>query len=82
MHEAIKEAKKALRKGEVPVGAVIVYNGQIVGRGYNLRESKKNPISHAEMIAIEKAAKKLKGWRLCNCTLYNVFWCYSEFTYK
>ncbi|ACK42507.1 nucleoside deaminase [Dictyoglomus turgidum] len=70
MHEAIKEAKKALRKGEVPVGAVIVYNGQIVGRGYNLRESKKNPISHAEMIAIEKAAKKLKGWRLCNCTLY------------
>lgn len=70
MHEAIKEAEKALKKGEVPVGAVVVFNEKIIGRGYNLRETKKSPILHAEIIAIEKAVKKINDWRLYNCTLY------------
>ena len=70
MMEAIKEAKKAANKDEVPVGAVIVHNGEIIARGYNVREHKKSPLGHAEIIAIDKAAKKLGGWRLLNCELY------------
>ncbi len=67
---ALKEAQKAQEKGEVPVGAVIVKNGSIVSKGFNLRESKNNPILHAELVAIQKASKKLKSWRLVDCDLY------------
>lgn len=67
---ALKEAHKAQIKGEVPVGAIIVKEGKVIGRGFNLRESKKNPILHAELIAIQKAALKLKSWRLVDCDLY------------
>lgn len=70
MRKAIEEAKKAAKKGEVPVGAVITYKNKIISCGYNLRESKKNPILHAEMIAIGKACKKMKSWRLDDCDLY------------
>lgn len=67
---ALKEAYKAKAKGEVPVGAVIVKAGKVIGRGFNLRESKNNPILHAELIAIQKAALALKSWRLVDCDLY------------
>ena len=70
MKEAIKQAKKAYKLGEMPVGAVVVQNGQIISRGYNRRETKKNALLHAEMIAIDRACKKLGGWRLPNCDLY------------
>jgi len=70
MREAIAEAEKAASIGEVPIGAVIVRNGEIVGRGYNLRETRKDPTLHAEMIAIREASEKLGGWRLIGCTLY------------
>ncbi|EST51815.1 adenosine deaminase [Brevibacillus panacihumi W25] len=70
MRAAIEEAKKAAAIGEVPIGAVIVRDGEIVGRGYNLRETKKDPTLHAEMIAIREASAKLGGWRLIGCTLY------------
>ncbi|MFP3392199.1 tRNA adenosine(34) deaminase TadA [Brevibacillus sp. SIMBA_040] len=70
MMAAIEEAGKAAVIGEVPIGAVIVRNGEIVGRGYNLRETQKDPTLHAEMIAIREASEKLGGWRLIGCTLY------------
>lgn len=70
MRAALKEAKKAAKKDEVPVGAVIVKDGKIIARGHNLREKRKQPDAHAEMIVIKKAAKKLGGWRLTGCTLY------------
>lgn len=70
MEEALKEAKKAYDKDEVPVGAVIVKNGKIIARGHNVKELKKDTTKHAEIIAIQKASKKLKSWRLENCTLY------------
>lgn len=70
MKEAIKEAIKARKKDEVPIGAVIVKEGKIVSRGYNLRESKQNSLKHAEIIAIDKACKKLNNFRLENCDLY------------
>ena len=70
MKEAIKEAKKAYNKKEAPIGAVIVYGNKIISRGYNLRENKKNSLMHAEIIAINKACKKLKSWRLDECDLY------------
>lgn len=70
MLEAINEAKKAYKLDEVPVGAIIVKDGLIVGRGYNLRESKHQSINHAEIIAIQEACKTLKSWRLDGCTLY------------
>ncbi len=75
MHEkymalAIKEAKKALKKGDVPIGAIIVYNDKVIARGYNQKEYKNIATKHAEIIAIEKACKKLKTWHLDNCTLY------------
>ncbi len=70
MMEAIKEAKKALIKDEVPIGCVIVHNDKIIARGYNLRETKQQSIAHAEIIAIQKACKKIGSWRLENCTLY------------
>lgn len=70
MQAAIEEAKKAAALGEVPIGAVIVRDGEIVGRGYNLRETQKDPTLHAEMIAIRQASERLGGWRLIGCTLY------------
>ncbi len=70
MAEAIKEARKAAQKGEVPVGCVIVCQGEVISRGHNLREGKNDPTAHAEIIAIRKAASRLKNWRLAGCTLY------------
>ena len=70
MKEALAEARLALNMGEVPVGAVIEKNGEIVGRGHNLTESSKDPTAHAEILAIRDAAKNLGGWRLLGCTLY------------
>lgn len=70
MKEALKEAKKAYKKEEIPVGAVIVKNGEIIARAHNLKESKNSSISHAEILAIEKANKKLKAWRLEECEMY------------
>lgn len=70
MKEALAEAKKAAAAGEVPVGAVIVKDGEIVGRGHNETETAKDPTAHAEMIAIRQAAKNLGGWRLTCCTMY------------
>ncbi len=70
MKAALKEAEKAFAKGEVPIGAVIVKEGKIIAKGHNTRESKKNATHHAEIKAINKACKKLGGWRLCGCTIY------------
>ena len=67
MKEALKQAKKAASIGETPIGAVIVRDGEIIARGYNKRETKKNALLHAEIIAINKACKKLGGWRLPRC---------------
>lgn len=70
MHEAIKEAKKAFRKQEVPVGCVIVVDNQIVARAHNLRHTRKNSLYHAEMIAIQRACRKLDRWILDDATIY------------
>ena len=70
MEAALKEAKKAYEKEEVPVGAVIVKDGKIVARAHNLRETKAMSTAHAEILAIEKASKKLKSWRLIDCDMY------------
>ena len=70
MKEALKEAKKAYEKLEVPVGAVIVKNGKIIARAHNLKETKKDTTKHAEILAIEKASKKLNAWRLLDCEMY------------
>ena len=70
MKSALKEAKKALEKDEVPVGAVIVQNGKIIARAHNLKETKHDTTKHAEIIAIEKASKKLNKWRLNDCEMY------------
>ncbi|MFD0871332.1 cytidine/deoxycytidylate deaminase [Chlamydia abortus] len=70
MREAITEAEKALAKREVPIGAVIVHNGEIIGRGHNLRETSLDPTSHAELIAIRQASEHLQAWRLLDCSLY------------
>ncbi len=67
---ALKEAGKAAGKGEAPIGAVIVLDGKIIGRGHNLREVNGDPTAHAEMIAIRKAAKMTGGWRLTGATIY------------
>ena len=70
MRAAIREAKKAGEIGEVPIGCVIVYQDNIIGRGYNRRTIDKNVLSHAEIIAIRKACKKMNDWRLEECTMY------------
>ena len=70
MKAALRLARKAADEGEVPVGAVVVCEGKIVGRGRNRREGKKNALHHAEIEAIGKACKKLGGWRLHKCDLY------------
>ena len=66
----MNEARKAAQKGEVPVGAVVVKDGKIVGRGHNLTEQKQSALTHAELMALTKASKKLKSWRLNDCDLY------------
>ena len=71
MTVCIELAKKAAEKGECPVGAVVVNkDGEILGRGYNMRETLQSPTAHAEILAIEQAAKALGSWRLTDCTLY------------
>ena len=70
MKEAIKQAKKAEAIGDVPIGCVLVKDGQIIARGYNRRNTDKNTLSHAELNAIKKASKKLGDWRLEGCTMY------------
>ena len=70
MKEAIKQAKKAYDLGEVPIGCIIVYQDKIIARGYNRRNTDKNTLSHAELIAINKASKKIGDWRLEGCILY------------
>ena len=70
MRAAIVQARKAEKLDEVPIGCVIVYEGKIIARGYNRRNTDLNTISHAEMNAIRKASKKLGDWRLEGCTIY------------
>ena len=70
MKEALKLAKKAEALGEVPIGCVIEYQGNIIGRGYNRRTTDKNTLAHAELTAIKKASKKMGDWRLEECTMY------------
>ena len=70
MIEALKEAKKAFELGEVPIGAVIVKDNKIISRAFNKKESSNLATSHAEILAINKACKKLNNWRLLDCTLY------------
>jgi tRNA(adenine34) deaminase len=70
MKEALKEAKKAYKKDETPVGAVIVKDGRVIARGHNEKELKNDPTNHAEIIAIRKACKKLNTWRLNECDMY------------
>ena len=70
MKAAIAQAKKAYKLGEVPIGCVIVYEGKIIGRGYNRRNTDKNTLSHAELTAIRRASKVMGDWRLEDCTMY------------
>ena len=70
MRLALEEARKAEALGEVPIGAIIVRGGEIVGRGYNLRETTHDATAHAEMIAIREASERIGAWRLLDCTLY------------
>jgi tRNA(adenine34) deaminase len=70
MQQALEEATKAAEMGEIPIGAVIVKDGEIIARGHNETESQKDPTAHAEMIAIRNAAKALGGWRLTGCEMY------------
>ena len=70
MQLALKEAQKAFDKEEIPVGVVIVKNGKVIAKAHSLKESKNNATSHAEILAIEKACKKLNAWRLLDCEMY------------
>ncbi|BDR65789.1 tRNA-specific adenosine deaminase [Clostridium tetani] len=70
MKEAVLEARKALNINEVPIGAVIVKENKIIGRGHNLVEKSKNPLAHAEIIAIREACKSINNWRLNGCHMY------------
>lgn len=70
MEQALLEAKKAYKIKEVPIGAVVECNGEIIGRGFNRRESDNDPTAHAEMIAIREAAQALDDWRLEGCSIY------------
>ncbi len=70
MREALRQAKKAMALGEVPIGAVIVWQGRIIGRGYNRRNTDRTTLSHAEITAIKRAGKVIGDWRLDGCTLY------------
>jgi tRNA(adenine34) deaminase len=70
MKQALAQAKKAFSLGEVPIGCVIVYEGKVIGRGYNRRNTDKNTLCHAEITAIRKASKYIGDWRLEGCTMY------------
>lgn len=70
MNLAFKEAKKAFKKNEIPVGCIIIKNNKIISRAYNKKEKNNKTIDHAEIIAITKANKKIKNWRLDNCIMY------------
>lgn len=70
MKEALRQAKKAYTLDEVPIGCVIEYEGKIIARGYNRRNTDKNTLAHAELLAIKKASRKLGDWRLEGCTMY------------
>lgn len=70
MLQALKEAQKAYDKLEIPVGAIIVKDGKIIARAHNVKEAKKDTTKHAEIIAIQKASKKLENWRLIDCEMY------------
>ncbi len=70
MSQAYAEAQKATQRGEVPVGAVIAFDGKVIARAHNLRESLPHSLAHAELLAIDRATKKLGRWRLTGCTLY------------
>lgn len=70
MREALSEARAAFDEGEVPVGAVIVRNGEIIARAHNTREREKHALCHAELLAIDRACRALGGWRLVGCTMY------------
>jgi tRNA(adenine34) deaminase len=70
MEAALAEARAAAAIGEVPIGAVVVRAGEVVGRGFNRRETDGDPLAHAEILAIREAAKAVGGWRLTGCTLY------------
>ena len=70
MEEALQEARKAAAEGEVPIGAVIVREGEIIARAHNKTEQDKDPTAHAEMLAIRKAAEYLGGWRLTGCSMF------------
>ena len=70
MRAALKQAEKAYNLGETPIGCVIVHEDKIIARGYNRRNTDKNPLAHAEVAAIKKASKKLGDWRLEGCTMY------------
>ena len=70
MKEAIRQAKKAAAVGDVPIGCVIVHEDKIIARAYNQRNKKKTTLAHAELLAIQKASKKLEDWRLEECTMY------------
>lgn len=70
MKIALHEAKKAHEKEEVPIGAVIVRNGEVIARAHNLKETKKDPTAHAEILVIQEAARTLRTWRLDDCELY------------
>ena len=67
---ALEQAKKAYKKNEIPIGAIVVKNGKIISKAHNIREKKQNALLHAEIIAINKACKKLKSWRLDGCDIY------------
>ena len=73
MKEAIKQAKKAAVIGDVPIGCVIVEDDKIIARAYNQRNKKKTTLAHAELLAIQKASKKVNDWRLEDCTMYITF---------
>ena len=70
MLEALTQARRAAGIGEVPIGAVVVREGEVIGRGHNRREIEGDPLAHAELLAIREAASRLQGWRLEGCTLY------------
>ena len=70
MKEALRQAKKALKNGDVPIGCIIVYKDKIIARGYNKRNAKKTTLAHAELLAMAKASKVIGDWRLEDCTMY------------
>jgi tRNA(adenine34) deaminase len=70
MMEALAEARRAAEIGEVPIGAVVVLGGEVLGRGHNRREIDGDPLAHAEILAIRQAAWRMEGWRLSGCTMY------------